>query len=508
MAVLDDQKRYLYVNPAAIGNPEVRRGIIGLTDEEYCLWRGHDPQIAVGRQQHFDEATHTRRPVDWEEVMRDANGHLKYHYRHYLPVFGTDGRLDRMVGYGRDDTGIQRRREMNSRQTEALRLCAQGAPLEAVLDQILSALESRFPQTQAALSLGEEALPGPAAPGITADILIGTARIGGLELNHSEAADFAEVQPVLDQLAGLAGMVIERDLHLKQLERLAYVDNLTSLMNRPAFVRALKQSLTGGQRPSVLVLDLKQLRNVNSRYGHTTGDALLIAVARRLTRDLPGCSVARIGGNGFAVLVSGGPEAPIVRALTEILSQPFAARDEMLYVNFSIGISPETQEGDDAETIVQQAEHALHRSKRLGHTISRYDAEEYATELTTMTLEAELRAGLHSSPAFPGVSTAGPGPFGRPARSGSASALDPPGTRSHLAAGLHRPGRTERADSGDRRLGDAGSLQGGGGLAGWAGESERQRLGAAIRFSALQRRRAEGAGRQRPAQPSAGTRTD
>ncbi|AZI45040.1 phosphodiesterase (plasmid) [Deinococcus psychrotolerans] len=391
VAVLDEQGRYVYTNPAATGNPEVRRGIIGLTDEEYCHWRGHDPQIAVNRQRHFDEASRSRRWVNWEEVMRDPDGHLRYHQRHYHPVFGSDGQLDRMIGYGRDDTERQRRLMMNARQTQALHLCAQGAPLQEVLDQILSALEASFPHSQAALCLGDEALPGPAAPGMTADILVGTARVGTLELHQPETGDLAEAQPVLDHLAGLASMVIERDLHLKQLERLAYADGLTNLMNRPAFVRALNQALASGQRPSVVILDLKQFRNVNSRYGHAAGDALLIAVARRIEHILPGCGVARVAGNGFALLIPGGPVESVITALPQVLSQPFAVRGETLYLNAHIGVSSEAQPQEDAEATVQEAEHALRQSKQLGQTISRYDAEEYAVELTAMTLEAELR---------------------------------------------------------------------------------------------------------------------
>ncbi|CAM4213424.1 EAL domain-containing protein [Deinococcus marmoris] len=400
VAVLDQQGRYVYANPAAIGNPEVRQGIIGLTDAEYCRWRGHDPQLAADRQRLFAEATRSRRWVNWEEAIRDPNGQFRYHQRHYLPIFGADGQLDRMIGYGRDDTNRQRRLAMNTRQTQALRLCAQGAPLQEVLDQILNALEVSFPQAQAALHLCEDATCGPFAPGMSADILAGAVRIGALELQPPETGELAEAQPVLDHLAGLASMVIERDLHLKQLERLAYVDGLTDLMNRPAFVRALNQTLAGGQHPTVIILDLKHFRNVNRLYGHATGDALLIAVARRLEHDLPECSVARAGGNGFALLVPRGSGESTITALTQIMGPPFAVRGETLYVKYHIGVGPESQSGEDAESVVQQAEDALYRSKQLGQTVSRYDAEEYAVELTALTLEAELRQAFANRQLF------------------------------------------------------------------------------------------------------------
>ena len=392
VAVLDHHGRYVYANPAAIGNPEVRQGIIGLTDEEYCRWRGHDPQLAAARHRHFAEAARSRRWVSWEETVRDPQGQLRYHQRHYLPVFGADGHLERMIGYGRDVTKRQCRLEMNARQTQALHLCAQGAPLPEVLSEILAALEVSFPQAQAALYFGEGALPGPAAPGLTADILTGSVRVGTLELQQLEPGDLAEARPVLDHLAGLASMIVERDLHLKQLERLAYVDALTGLMNRSAFVRALDRALIGNPHQAVIITDLKQFRNVNSRHGHAAGDALLVAVARRLETDLPGSvGVARVGSNSFALLVPAHSAEQVLAVLSASINKPLVLRGETLYLGGSIGVAPEAEPGTPAEAILQHAEHAVYRAKQLGQPVRRYDAEEYAVELTALTLEAELR---------------------------------------------------------------------------------------------------------------------
>ncbi|WP_161880916.1 sensor domain-containing protein [Deinococcus alpinitundrae] len=392
VAVLDHRGRYVYVNPAAVGNPEVRRGIIGLTDEEYCRWRGHDLQVAAARQRHFAEAARCRCRVSWEETMRDPQGQLRYHQRHYLPVFGVDGHLERMIGYGRDDTERRRQMTLSDRQAEVLHLSAQGVSLPVVLQQLLTGLREHFPQARSTLRLGEDAPHGSPAAGLRSPILAGTTLVGALELELPPAGDSDEGRAVLDHLAGLAGMVIERDLHLQQLEHLAYSDPLTGLMNRSAFVRALDRALMGNPHQTVIMADLKQFRMINNRHGHAAGDALLVAMARRLETDLPGSiGVARVGGNSFALLVPAHAAEQVVADLSASINKPLALRSETLHLGGAIGVAPEAEPDTPAEAILQQAEHAVYRAKQLGQTVRRYDAEEYAVELTALTLETELR---------------------------------------------------------------------------------------------------------------------
>jgi diguanylate cyclase (GGDEF)-like protein len=94
---------------------------------------------------------------------------------------------------------------------------------------------------------------------------------------------------------------------VRQVERAAATDYLTGLLNRRGFYRVLAQEHARGVRygrPFTLAyLDLDNFKSVNDRFGHDTGDKLLIGVAQRLDRMLRQTDrVARLGGDEFAVL--------------------------------------------------------------------------------------------------------------------------------------------------------------------------------------------------------------
>ncbi|WP_407542365.1 EAL domain-containing protein (plasmid) [Deinococcus radiomollis] len=398
VAVLDHEARYVYVNPAAVGNPEVRAGIIGLTDEEYCRWRGHAPALATVRRQHFDLAVTGRHRVNWEESMVDPQGHRRYHQRHYLPVFGPEGRLARVIGYGRDDTERQRHIAMNVRQTQILQRSTQGAPSQEILADLRTALQEYYPDARVTVLLGQvyaDFLNNPGEPAETvtmqtATIMSGTVGVGALRLQCPGANDSS--QRILEHLARLAGLVVERAQHVEQLEQLAYVDTLTGLPNRAALVRTLGQALDGGQRRAVIIADLKGFRGVNNRHGYATGDALLKQVARQIETCLRGnILVARVGGNAFALTLPSSEIEPTLGVLTRSFAQPMVIGLNAVQVRLHFGVSLEARQGDVAGEIVQQAEHAVHRSRQLGQAVAQYNAEEYAVELTAMTLEGELR---------------------------------------------------------------------------------------------------------------------
>ena len=97
----------------------------------------------------------------------------------------------------------------------------------------------------------------------------------------------------------------ERDELTAQLTRLAYHDALTGLANRGLFMRQLHDGLAAGP-VTVFLVDLDDFKPVNDRFGHATGDQLLIEVARRLGAAVrTGDTVARLGGDEFAVLMAG-----------------------------------------------------------------------------------------------------------------------------------------------------------------------------------------------------------
>ncbi|NTX98952.1 EAL domain-containing protein [Deinococcus sp. JMULE3] len=103
VAVLDARGRYLYVNPAAIRNPDVRRAIIGQTDREYVAQRGHPEERAENRERHFAQARDAGERVSFTETLLSPTGPVTVR-RTYLPLLGADGELRLMIGYGEDQT--------------------------------------------------------------------------------------------------------------------------------------------------------------------------------------------------------------------------------------------------------------------------------------------------------------------------------------------------------------------------------------------------------------------
>ncbi len=165
----------------------------------------------------------------------------------------------------------------------------------------------------------------------------------------------------------------------RSLSHLAHHDSLTGLPNRAYFrrrlARALQDSQAKGTGVGVLYLDNDHFKSVNDRYGHATGDALLVEVAQRIRAQLrEGDVVARLGGDEFAVLLAPLDHADdAVRIADEILAsmaQPMTTRfTDSLVPSVSIGIAIYPLHGGSPEQLLRAADSAMYQVKsgRRGH---------------------------------------------------------------------------------------------------------------------------------------------
>ncbi len=108
VAIFDDQHRYIYCNPAAIRNDEIREWIIGKTDAEYVAYRGFDPEIARRRGQYYLQAVEEHRTVYFEEEIVTPQGEAVHQLRTYTPFFSPNGSLLMGIGHGMDITALKR----------------------------------------------------------------------------------------------------------------------------------------------------------------------------------------------------------------------------------------------------------------------------------------------------------------------------------------------------------------------------------------------------------------
>ncbi|HEY9643107.1 MAG TPA: EAL domain-containing protein, partial [Coleofasciculaceae cyanobacterium] len=152
-------------------------------------------------------------------------------------------------------------------------------------------------------------------------------------------------------------------------------DLLTGLPNRMLFDECLSEALARAQQEqsqlAVAFLDLDRFKNINDTLGHAAGDLLLQGVAVRLTECLRDSDVvARWAGDEFTLLLPHVHEVAdvttIAQRILESLREEFALEGQTLRISSSIGIAFYPQDGEDAETLLKNADAALYRAKESG----------------------------------------------------------------------------------------------------------------------------------------------
>jgi len=204
---------------------------------------------------------------------------------------------------------------------------------------------------------------------------------------------------------GVLRDITERAQLEKRLAESAYVDELTQLPNRKLLLdrleRLLRHSLRRtGYRFGVLFVDLDRFKLVNDTHGHLVGDRLLAEVARRLERCIrQEDTVARIGGDEFAILLDGITDATAVIQVAERILQelrlPLTASGLAEGIGASIGIALSTTGYDNIDDVLRDADTAMYRAKARGR--NRYmvfDTEMYGRMRQQLELEADLRHAL------------------------------------------------------------------------------------------------------------------
>lgn len=155
-----------------------------------------------------------------------------------------------------------------------------------------------------------------------------------------------------------------------QLQRERNQDALTELLNRRAFLEAVAHPRHAEQAASLLLIDVDYFKQVNDRWGHAAGDAVLHSIAQVLLRTVrQGDLVARFGGEEFVVLLYGlSPSAAVLvaqRIQRELVHTRYAPLPEEQRVRISCGIAAMAQ-GREVEPALAQADRLLYAAKAAG----------------------------------------------------------------------------------------------------------------------------------------------
>ncbi len=205
-------------------------------------------------------------------------------------------------------------------------------------------------------------------------------------------------------LIGLSVDVTESKEHEKQLEHIAHYDALTGVPNRVLLADRMLQALARAKRDkgllAVCYLDLDGFKPVNDKYGHESGDQVLVEVTRRIKEAIrEDDTVARLGGDEFVVLLVGlqAPEecaGSLVRLL-EVINRPIDILGKLIHISASIGVSLYPEDEQDADTLLRHADQAMYIAKQAGK--NRYHLYDAANDLRARThheLLQQMRHGL------------------------------------------------------------------------------------------------------------------
>jgi diguanylate cyclase (GGDEF)-like protein/PAS domain S-box-containing protein len=163
-------------------------------------------------------------------------------------------------------------------------------------------------------------------------------------------------------------------MHERSLHALAHTDTLTGLPNRRHFESALRgadRTPRQGSRTALLYLDIDHFKQINDRYGHAVGDAVLVEFARRVRGAVRATDlVSRLAGDEFTVLLGDvADEADVelvARKILAAMQAPFALDAVVLQVGTSIGAALAEQPDPAPARLLDTADRALYMAKEAG----------------------------------------------------------------------------------------------------------------------------------------------
>lgn len=176
--------------------------------------------------------------------------------------------------------------------------------------------------------------------------------------------------------SNIASIAIENHNAHQELERRAYYDYLTGLMNRRSFFELseslLRQSEKSQENCALMMMDVDHFKDVNDIYGHDLGDLVLKHLAKVSLNNLPDNAVlSRIGGEEFAILlpnINNADALQIAESLRTALSSTTLASNDNQTIQFTVSLGITFSQGQHYYTdeLLREADKALYKAKQTG----------------------------------------------------------------------------------------------------------------------------------------------
>jgi diguanylate cyclase (GGDEF)-like protein len=199
---------------------------------------------------------------------------------------------------------------------------------------------------------------------------------GTISLSASKPAAFTEDDlSLLTSFAATASAALHNAILYAETQNLATRDPLTGKLNRRTLFeygqREVDRYRRFGHKLSALMFDIDHFKQINDRFGHSTGDKVLMAIADRCGKVIRNVDIlGRYGGDEFAVLL---PEADIStasdianRIRTSILQSPVPTEAGKISVSVSIGVAQADVDITKFAALLHKADQALYQSKQSG----------------------------------------------------------------------------------------------------------------------------------------------
>jgi diguanylate cyclase (GGDEF)-like protein/PAS domain S-box-containing protein len=372
---------------------------------------GQDVRAAYSEAEYAKLEPHLRRVhagerSTFEEVV-EVNGRQMHYQCVFVPQRAPDGTPDGYYAMAFDITGRRLSELRQAESEERLRTITDNVPvLIAYLDAdrryaFANAVHASWlgvvPDRILGLTVEQAFGPEFHAPQAKAleQAWLGNASQCEHEIvrkNHTRIAHSTFLPQLRDgRVAGVYILTTDATasrMHERNLHALAHTDALTQLPNRRRFEQALEGAATrarqGDRECALLYLDVDFFKQINDRYGHATGDDVLVEFARRLRASVRSSDlVARLAGDEFTVLLhdvrSGADVERVARKILDAIAEPFELSTCTLNVGTTIGIGFATGGCTDPRALMETADRALYVAKKAGrNTYAILHTGEYA----------------------------------------------------------------------------------------------------------------------------------
>lgn len=398
-----------------------KAGILGKTDYDFF-----DVELAdFFREQEQVAIDAMRVCVNDEWVVSPATGEPILLETRRLPVFDSEGEVTGVLGVARDITERRRFDETLARREREFRTLVEHSP-DSVVRYNRNLRRLYVNPTFAALAdggvgalIGKTPLEYPGGPEMAfyereLTRVFVTAADRQFELRwqpaHGEqVCQLIRLTPELgpdgtvETVLAVGRDITELHASREKIHRMAYFDALTELPNRTSFndmLRRLTATESNDRLTAVMMIDLDRFKSVNDTMGHAVGDDLLREAATRLRSSVrPGDTVARFGGDEFAVLL---PDIRNRRTVEQIsatiiqrLGERFVLEGKEVFISCSLGIALHPIDSADADDLLKYADSAMYLAKRSGRRGFRFYTNDLTIEAAAnLLLESQLRRAI------------------------------------------------------------------------------------------------------------------